>query len=43
MGRTKGTILSVSFYKRVDGDPRDMLFRHVFLDTAKLADIVLAS
>ena len=42
MGRTKGTTFKCHFIRGLDGDPRDMLFRHVFLDTAKLADIVLS-
>ena len=41
LGQTKGTTFKCHFIKGLDGDPRDMLFRHIFLDTAKLADIVL--
>jgi len=40
-GGTKGMTYKCHFIKGLDGDPKDMLYRHVFLDTAKLADIVL--
>lgn len=42
VGGTLGTTFRAHFIKGVDGDPKDLFFKHMFLDTAKLADIVLS-
>jgi len=41
LGPTRGTTYKCHFIKGLDGDPKDLFYRHMFLDTAKLADIVL--
>ena len=42
LGPTKGTTFKCHFIKGLDGDPKDLFYKHMFLDTAKLADIVLS-
>lgn len=42
LGRTLGTTYKCHFIKGLDGSPEDLFYKHMFLDTAKLADIVLS-
>lgn len=42
MGQTRGTTFKCHFIKGLDGPPEDLFFKHMFLDTAKLADLVLS-
>jgi cephalosporin-C deacetylase len=42
VGGVKGTTLHGHFIRGLDGPPEDMLFRHLFCDTAQLAQIVMA-
>jgi cephalosporin-C deacetylase len=42
IGGHKGTTYNGHIIRGLDGAPEDMLFRHIFLDTAQLAQIVMA-
>lgn len=42
VGGVKGTTFKGQMIRGLDGRPEDMLFRHIFLDTAQLAGIVMA-
>ena len=41
VGGTKGTTYSTPFARGLDGDPKDLYYRDVFLDTAMLARVVM--
>jgi len=42
VGGVKGTTLRGHIVRGLEGPPRDMLFRHIFCDTAQIARIVMA-
>ena len=41
-GKTIGTTFKCHFIKGLDGKPKDLFYKHMFLDTAKMADVVLS-